>query len=359
MNPGIHPYVIGSARRSCWSVKRDCRYPDASESAGRRLSVPSGMLTCMAAQSDLDKLLKRQHRVLTRRQALACGLHHNAVHHAIQPGGRWQQLLPGVYLTVSGTPTRDQRDVAALLYAGPGGTLTGAAALIRHGLRIRSENVDVLVPASRPRQSRGFVVVHQTTRLPAMVCYAGPVQYALAARAVADAARGLRELRDVRAVVAAAVQSRRCTVEQLEAELTSGSVRGSALFRAALSEVAQGARSGPEAELLDLIRRARLPMPLLNPRLFAGEEFLARPDAWWPDVAVAVEVDSKEWHLSPESWEHTMRRHSRMTAHGILVLHFTPRQIREEPDDVLATIRDALGSRRGQPVPSIRAIPAG
>jgi hypothetical protein len=139
MNPGIHPFRLGSARRSCRYLNLGGRHPDGTSPPIARLSVPSGMVTCMAAQSDLDKLLKRQHLVLTRRQALACGLHHNAVHHAIQPGGRWQQMLPGVYLTVSGTPTRDQRDVAALLYAGPGGTLTGAAALVRHGFRIRSD----------------------------------------------------------------------------------------------------------------------------------------------------------------------------------------------------------------------------
>jgi very-short-patch-repair endonuclease len=43
-----------------------------------------------------------------------------------------------------------------------------------------------------------------------------------------------------------------------------------------------------------------------------------------------------------------MGRHARMGADGILALRFTPRQIREEADDVLATIRDALASRRGQ-----------
>ncbi len=307
----------------------------------------------------LTQLLKRQHYVITRRQALECGMHHDVIHRQIRLGGRWQQMLPGVYLAVTGTPTRDQLDMAALLYVGPGGTLTGAAALRRHGMHVRADSVDVvdvLVPASRRRQSRGFVVVHQTTRLPPLVCYQGPVQYALAARAAADAVRGLHDLREVRAVVGAAVQTGRCTVEQLNSELRSGPVRGSALFRAALAEVAQGARSAPEAELLELIKRGRLPVPLLNAQLFAGEEFLARPDAWWPGVAVAVEVDSKEWHLSPESWEHTMRRHDRMSAHGILVLHFTPRQIREEPADVLATIRDALGSRRGQPVPPIRTV---
>jgi len=43
-----------------------------------------------------------------------------------------------------------------------------------------------------------------------------------------------------------------------------------------------------------------------------------------------------------------MRRHDRLTALGILVLHFTPRQIRYEPEHVLAMIRTALASRQGQ-----------
>ena len=33
-----------------------------------------------------------------------------------------------------------------------------------------------------------------------------------------------------------------------------------------------------------------------------GETFLARPDAWWLKAGVVVEVDSREWHLSPEDW---------------------------------------------------------
>jgi very-short-patch-repair endonuclease len=308
---------------------------------------------------DLDSLLRCQHFVITRRQALVCGVGHDAIRRKISPGGRWQRLLPGVYLAVTGTPTNDQRDIAALLYAGPGGTLTGHSALRRHGLRAPTTDlVNVLVPAKRIRQSMGFVLIHHTTRLPELVCYVGPVQYALPARAVGDAARELRDLRTVRAVLAAAVQTRKCTIEQLEAELKAGPVRGSALFRAALGEVACGARSSPEAELLRLITRGQLPVPMFNPSLYIGEEFLAKPDAWWPALAVAIEVDSKEWHLSPESWEQTMRRHDRMTAAGILVLHFTPRQIRGEPDQVLTTIRAALVSRRGAAVPAIRTIAA-
>ncbi|HEX7993358.1 MAG TPA: hypothetical protein VF506_05510, partial [Streptosporangiaceae bacterium] len=151
---------------------------------------------------------------------------------------------------------------------------------------------------------------------------------------------------------------RRCTVEQIEAELRAGPVRGSAFLRTALAEVAEGTRSAPEAELLELIKNGGLPVPLLNPRLYVAQKFLASPDAWWPEYAVAVEVDSREWHLSPASWEATMRRHARLTARGILVLHFSPRQIRLEPDEVLTAIRTALAGRHGQSARGIRTLAA-
>jgi len=41
------------------------------------------------------------------------------------------------------------------------------------------------------------------------------------------------------------------------------------------------------------------------PRAVADAVFLAMPDAWWPAAGVAVEVDSREWHLSPADWERT------------------------------------------------------
>src|SRR5215472_1796855 len=275
----------------------------------------------------LARTLAYQSGVVSRQQLLALGLSPRVLDRKVRVGGRWQRLLPGIYLTVTGTPTRDQRDIAALLYGGPGSTLTGVSALRRHGLSYQdSSAVHVLVPASRQRRSTGYVVVHRTRRLPPLVCYEGPVQFALPARAVADAARDCHDLAEVRAMVAACVQTRRCTVEQLAQELATGPIRRSRLFRAALAEVADGTRSGPEAELRDLIRKGRLPAPMWNPRLFHGTTFLARPDAWWPDAAIAVEVDSRQWHLSPEDWERTMRRHARMTSLGILVLHFSPRQ---------------------------------
>jgi hypothetical protein len=47
-----------------------------------------------------------------------------------------------------------------------------------------------------------------------------------------------------------------------------------------------------------------------------------------------------------------------MSRHGILVLHFTPGQIRSDPATVIAALTDALKAGRARPPLPIRARPA-
>jgi hypothetical protein len=51
-----------------------------------------------------------------------------------------------------------------------------------------------------------------------------------------------------------------------------------------------------------------------------------------------------------------MDRHSRLTAVGIRVLHFSPAQIRLEPGRAAGLIREAL--KNGRPIASIRTEPS-
>jgi len=313
----------------------------------------------------LAALAARQHGVVARSQALECGMTRRVVDYRIRGGGPWQVLLPGVYLTHAGRPADEQRELAALLYAGPGGVLTGVAALRRHGLsayrpagdaRDQRSPVDVLVPLANRRSDMAFVRLRRTTRLPPGFCVAGEARFTFPPRAVADAVRPMTDLNDVRAVVAEAVQRGGCSIPHLAGELDAGPTCGSGLLRRALAEVAEGIRSVAEADLRDLIRWAHLPTPLYNPRLLVGEEFLAMPDCWWPESGVAGEADSRAWHFSPDAWEQTMARHARMSAHGIVVLHFPPRQIRSQRRQVADTIRRALAA--GRKLPQIRTISA-
>jgi hypothetical protein len=180
----------------------------------------------------------------------------------------------------------------------------------------------------------------------------------LPGRAVADAARNLTSSRDVRALVAQAIQRQICSIAMLRDELQQGPINGSARLRAALAEVSDGVRSVPEGDLRILLKRGKVPMPVFNARLYQGRELVAVADAWWEDAGVAAEVDSREYHYSAEDWQGTLRRHDRLTAHGVLVLHFTPRQIRTAPEEVTTQIRAALATGRKRPRLALTARPA-
>src|SRR5581483_4014063 len=118
-------------------------------------------------EARLNRIRAEQYLVVTRSQVLACGMTSRALHPRVASSGPWQRLLPGVYLTVTGTVTQEQREMAALLYAGPESLLTGVAAARRHRLRPPGQDgVDLLIPWTQQRQSTAYVRVHRTRRLP-------------------------------------------------------------------------------------------------------------------------------------------------------------------------------------------------
>jgi len=305
-------------------------------------------------------LIEAQRQVVSRAQALRGGMSPHAVAHRLRPGGPWRLLLPGVYQASTGTPTPVQREIAALLYAGPRSVITGGSALRHYRLPApRSDHIDVLVPLQARRQGTADVRLHRTARLPELVDVLPSRRYALPHRAAADTARWLTSMREARAVIAGAVQNGACTVGQLTEELNAGPVRDSALLRSVLAEVGAGVRSAPEAELRELIKRAALPQPLFNPRLYLPDgTFLGSPDVWWAEAGLALEVDSKRWHLSPDDWERTMDRHSRFGAHAIVTLHFTPHQLRADPASVIAAMRNAYQAGIARPRLPLTALPA-
>jgi hypothetical protein len=297
--------------------------------------------------------------VIDRRQAVACAMTAPALRYRVRPGGPWQAVLPGVYREGRGVLTDKQRAVAAFIYARRAIAITGTAAIAWHGLPVkRSEFIDVLVPLRYKRCDAGFVRLHRTSLELGVICEDGAVVYAPLDRAIIDAARQSADLAEIRDLVASAVQRGKLMVGHLVRELDkTGPAAGTARVRVVLAEVADGVRSVAEADLRKLIIEMRLPTPLYNPDLYVGGRFLARPDAWWPEAGVAVEVDSIAWHLAPADYERTQVRHDRMIAQGIRVLHFTPRYLRTAKRDVAQQIRSTLAQSAG-PLTHIETRPS-
>jgi hypothetical protein len=319
----------------------------------------------MPKRSDFDtervrQVLRAQHQVITRRQALLCGMPHSTLDRQVASDGPWQRLLPGVYLAITGTPTRDQREMAALLYAGPRSLITGSAAVRRHRLSSPGPDlVDVLIPWNRKRQSAGFVRVHRTRRIPERRFVTGQIRFTKPPRAVADAARSLTRFDDVRHVVCAAVQNGLCTVAELTEELQAGPAGGATLFREALAEIGDGVRSVAEGDLRILILDSDLPKPMFNAQLYDADGiFIATVDDWWAEAGVAGEVDSRAYHLSAADQDRTTERHDRLIAHGIFPLHFSPRRIKTDPAGIIRDLRSAIEVGQRRPPLPITALPA-
>jgi hypothetical protein len=335
-------------------VKRaGARWPNASTSA---MESRTGA-RCPAAQYGL----------ITAAQLAELGVPRSTVEwHERQIGGMFSFLLPGVHrFEPSAALTVDQRFAGAQLYAGREAVLSGASLLRARGVKAARhpsfgspDEVFVLVPHASKRSSRDFVAVERTCSLPTPRVD-GLRRWAPIHRAVLDAARRCTDEEAVRALIFEVVQRRLASPEALNDERIAGQRRGSRFARLALEAVFAGARSVPEGDLLPLLERAGLQRMLLNPRLTTpGGAFLACPDAYDPETGVCLEIDSREHHFAVESWEATMRRHARMTAAGLLVIHVSPRRLRLEPDAVMTEVRAAVEAAQGWPRPGLTVSPA-
>jgi hypothetical protein len=298
--------------------------------------------------------------VVRTRDLRARGISRGTITRRTRPGGPWRPLMPAIVLLHNGPPTRDDMRRAALLHAGPGAVLTGSDALELHGMsRMPPPTglIHVLIPADRRRVGAGKLLVERTDRLPDPARGRWPL--APIERAALDLTRRTPDRDVVRAVLAEVVQRGRTTPAHLVAELEAGSDRGTALPREVLAAVSDGIRSVAEAKARDLLRRSGLPQPMWNARLVDARtgRFIAVADAWFAEVALAWEIDSYEFHLSPADYERTLERRVTMTAAGIAVVAHSPKRVIDQGTQVIEDLMGNLRQAARRPRPAVRAIP--
>ncbi|MFG2064611.1 hypothetical protein ACGFIK_24690 [Micromonospora sp. NPDC048871] len=299
---------------------------------------------------EFSELAERQQQIVSRTQLLSFGFDDMYLYRQTRRA-LWQRVLPATYALVTGTLTDEQRRISAALYAGAQAQLTGLAALTWYGFRQspRSDDVHLIVPHHARRASAGYAVISRTLALDVRARTTPLYAVCSPARAVVDAARDLRQLRPVRAIVAEAVQRGYADLTTLDEEIARARRSRTALIRKAFAEVTAGIRSAPEAELRQCLADSSVLSEIhWNPRLLdLNGALLPTPDGYLADAAVALEVDSQEYHFRPADWTRTLDRHNELSRLGVLVLHFTPAQIRREPRRVRRTVEDAYDSRRG------------
>jgi hypothetical protein len=268
-------------------------------------------------------------------------------------GRRWPVVLPGVYATDKQPLTELDRCRAALLYAGSEAVLTDACALRLHGVDFVPADsfVRVLVPNQVQRSSRQFVVVRRAVYMPDAV-HIDDIPLAPIARALADLTLRNPDERSSLAAAAAAIQCRRITLRDLQAELVSCAARGRPRLTRLLSALASGIRSAPEQDFRAIVLSSRvLPAPLWNPllRLPDGRELL--PDALFEDAGLIHETNGRAFHSGGDQFEDMQRRHDALAAAGLTVLHNSPRRLQSEPDVVRAEVERCYLRLRGNGLP--------
>lgn len=96
-----------------------------------------------------------------------------------------------------------------------------------------------------------------------------------------------------------------------------------------------------EKRFTALTRRFGLPAFSLQHEVWESGRFVARIDAAYPELKLAVEVDGFEHHSSPDAFQRDRTRQNRLVALGWTVLRFTWNDVVKHPAEVAKTVGQA------------------
>ena len=152
--------------------------------------------------------------------------------------------------------------------------------------------------------------------------------------------------KNLAAIVDDAVAARRLSIPELvnvAAAVGRSGKPGTAKVRAILEE-----RSGPGLTGTGLERKGNrllLSIEGTPPRFEYGIPWTEyeRWDAAYLDELLAIEWDSRRWHTQVAAFERDRRRDREALLHGWRILRFTWEGVTERPDEVVDTVRRALG----------------
>ena len=290
--------------------------------------------------------MKQQHGLISRQQALEVGLTSDQVTWRLKTG-QWVRAGKGVYRHAASPATPLSRLLAACLASGGVASHRSAAAL--HGIDgYQLDRIEVVVPWKRRPTIKGFEL-HRTTQMPlTKPITRDGIPCTWIGRTVLDVASVVSPER-LEHTIDAVLRQRLLRLRDLYAVLVSHSRQGRTgcgPFRDALEE-----RRGDDAVPLsawsrmvsDLLAEFGLPRPALEYQIRdpAGE-FAAQVDLAYPSRRVAIELDSKQWHLNSVSFERDPRRRNALTVIGWTVLTFTWSDYVNRPRELCVTVANLL-----------------
>ncbi|WP_345556268.1 type IV toxin-antitoxin system AbiEi family antitoxin domain-containing protein [Streptomonospora halophila] len=298
----------------------------------------------------LRGLAAGQHGVVTRAQALACGLSRARIDGLVRRG-RWQRVHTGVYLvhpSGGGDPPLAARVMAVQLALGPSAVAVGPTAVRLWGLHGlppggAPERVHVAVPGGGSSPAAGTLRRYAWRPPVGEVAVRGGIRLTTPGRTLRDAVLVSDRLTAV-SILDSAVQRGAVAADQLPGLRTANAGRPGAVRTGAWWSLADGrAQSSLESRIRLVCHDAGVPPETLQYPVYRADGTLAgRADLAWPSRGVIAEADGRGPHALPEALYVDRRRQNSMvsTPERLVMLRFTWRDL-QRPDEIAAAVRDA------------------
>lgn len=288
-------------------------------------------------------LARTQHGVVARRQLLALGFSRRQITGGLRRG-RLHELSLGVYVVGVRRISRKGRWMAAVLAAGDDGLLSHRpAGRLWRILPAADEWIDVTSPPGRVVRRKG-VVAHESVIAPDEREVVDGIPVTSPFRTVFDLAAVLKLRELERTWHEAEVRGLRDRVSLPVLLERYPGRRGSRNLRALLEapEPVGFTRNDFEEAFVALVDSHGLRRPRMNGTLAMRGRFF-EIDALWEEERVAVELDSRSVHSTNRNFESDKQRDRILLAEGWRTIRVTWRQLQDEPDEVAADLRKALG----------------
>jgi hypothetical protein len=304
-----------------------------------------GVVAAVDPDGVLEQVLARQHGIITRWQALACGLTDEVLRARIH-SGRWQRVFRGVYAAFSGPLPRETVVWAAVLRAGEGAVLSHRTAAELDGLvdDVR-DPIHVTVARDRNVLPMDGVRVHYSNRVEDARHPVRLPPRTTVEETVIDLAVSAHDLDEAMAWPACACQRRLTTPDRLLSALAKRKkVRRRAELTAALTDVAEGASTLLEIRFVRDVERAHgLPQTAKQVRLVRGGR-VTYEDARAGAYGIVIELDGRSAHPFAER-HRDMRRDNAAVRVGRAPLRYGWGDVTERPCLVAAEVADIYRSR--------------
>ena len=269
----------------------------------------------------------------------------------------WNRVHRGVFRLGCNQPSRDEREMAALLAAGEGAVLSHTSAARRLGLAVppRDESLHVSIPASRKAKVRGAKVWRSRNLSSRDVTHCRRFRVTNLARTMVDLASVLDD-GWLRAAFDSAVWQDTAYVGWISRVLArcGRGRRGVSRLRALVGEYRRG-EEVPDSALESLgleLARATGRKPKLHYDVLDGARHIAEVDLAWPELRLCTQFDGWKHHGTREAFVKDRACDRVLFQLGWTVLRYPWDDVVSEPDAVIeGLVRSFEVARRLRPQP--------